>query len=62
MRKLFRTYLFGWLRKTNSISRYLELHRGAFRYLSTAATPEENLRLLREIKRLERGIRRVGRL
>lgn len=62
MRKPFRTYLLGWFRKTNSISRYLELRRETFKYLRYSTIPEENLRLLREIKRLERGIKRIGRL
>lgn len=62
MRRLVRTYLFGWVRKTNSISRYLELRRETFKYIRYSATPEENLRLLREINRLERGIKRIGRL
>lgn len=62
MRKLFRTHLFGWCRKTNSISRYLELRRETFECLRYSATPEERLILLREIKRLERGIKIIGRL
>lgn len=62
MRKLFLTYLFGWVRKSNSISRYLELRRMTFELLTHSIMPEDRLILLREIDRLERGIKRIGRL
>lgn len=62
MRKLLRTYLFGWLRKTNSISRCLELRRMTLAILTHRTVPDDRLKLLREIKRLERGIKRIWRL
>ena len=62
MRKLFRTHLFGWLRLTNAISKYLELRRATFESLKYSDTPEDNLRLLRELKRLNRGLTRLGKL
>lgn len=62
MRKLFRTYLFGWFRKTNSISRYLAYFRETFDAYRYSTTPHERFVLLRELKRLDRGIKRMGRL
>lgn len=62
MRKLIRTYLFGWVRKTDSISRYLELIRGSYEILDYTDTPAERYELLRYIDCLERVIKRIGRL
>lgn len=62
MRRFIRTYLFGWFRKTNSISRYLEIIGDTYEILDYTDTPAERYELLRYVACIERAIKRMGRL